>query len=89
MAITHGMNTEEVRQLGAQLQDVSSQIESIMNQLNSKVGSTTWVGTDASMFKDQWWPEHRQHLQKVASDLHGFGQSAYNNAQAQEDASRQ
>ena len=89
MAVTHGMNTEEVRNLGAQLQEVSRQIESIMGQLNSKVGSTTWVGPDATQFKDQWWPEHRQHLQRVATDLNGFGQSALNNAAAQEEASRQ
>ena len=87
MAVTHGMNPEEVRALGTQLQDVARQIETIMGQLNSKVGSTTWVGPDASQFKDQWWPEHRQHLQRVATDLSGFGQSALNNAAEQEQVS--
>lgn len=86
-AVTHGMNPEEVRQLGGQLQDVSRQIESIMGQLNSKVSTTTWVGPDATQFKDQWWPEHRQHLQKVSTDLQGFGQSAINNASEQEQVS--
>ena len=87
MAVTHGMNPEEVRQLGQELQRQAGEIESLMGTLNSRVGSTTWVGPDATQFKDQWWPEHRQQLQKVAQDLRGFGQSALNNAAEQEQVS--
>ena len=85
--ITHGMSVEDVRNLGQQLQTLSGQIGDMVNQLNSRIGSTSWVGADASMFKDQWWPEHRNLLTKVQADLHGFGQSALNNATEQEDVS--
>ncbi len=87
MAVTHGMNVEEVKALGRKLQAISGQLNDIVSQLNSQVNATTWVGPDATRFKSQWWPEHSGHLKKVSSDLHGFGQSAMNNASAQEQAS--
>lgn len=85
--VTHGMNPEDVRGLGQQLQTLSGQIGDMINQLNSRIASTSWVGNDANMFKEQWWPEHRNLLSKVQTDLHGFGQSAINNASEQEQAS--
>jgi hypothetical protein len=81
------MNPQEVRDLGGHLQRVAGDIERLMGEVNTKVGSTTWVGPDATQFKDQWWPEHRQHLQRVATDLNGFGQAALNNAAEQEQTS--
>lgn len=89
MAITHGMNPEEVNNLGVFLQnDVVSRITGIINDLNSRVSNTTWVGPDAVAFKDQWWPEHRNQLKAISDQLHGFGQSAKNNASEQTDVSR-
>lgn len=81
--ITHGMNPEEVQALGQQLQSVSEQIQQIVSQLEHSVSGTTWVGPDAQQFKTQWWPQHKNHLTSVANDLHGFGQSAKNNASEQ------
>jgi uncharacterized protein YukE len=81
---THGMNVAEVKALGAQLQKMAGQIEGILSALNGKVNSTTWVGPDATKFKQQWWPQHMNSLKKVKDDLHGFGQSAINNANEQE-----
>lgn len=81
--ITHGMNPEEVNALGVQLQSVSDQIQQIVNQLESSVSSTTWVGPDAQQFKTQWWPQHKGQLSNVANELHSFGQSAKNNASEQ------
>ena len=63
------------------------ELNSIIGQLNSQVNSTTWVGPDATTFKTQWWPEHQRHLKSTADGLNGFGQSALNNAAAQEQAS--
>jgi uncharacterized protein YukE len=87
MTISHGMNIDEVRHLGQQLQTQSDQIRSIVNQLESAIHSTSWVGPDATTFKNDWWPQHRQHLQAAADGLHGFGQSALNNASEQENVS--
>lgn len=81
--ITHGMNPEEVQGLGRRLQDVSQQIQSLVSDLERAIGSTTWVGPDANTFKTQWWPQHKGHLTSVSNDLHGFGQSAINNASEQ------
>ncbi len=85
--ISHGMNVTEVKDLGNKLKQISQQITDMVNMLNGKVNSTSWLGPDASRFKDQWWPQHRQHLQSMASDLSGFGQSALNNASEQEQVS--
>lgn len=87
--ISHGMNVQEVKDLGAKLKDVSHSITEMVNLLNGKVNNTSWVGPDASKFKNDWWPQHRTHLQNMVRDLDGFGQSALNNASAQETASGQ
>jgi hypothetical protein len=81
------MNVEEVRALGRKLQAMQGEIDGIINRLNAEVNGTTWVGPDATQFKTQWWPEHQKHLRQMGVDLHGFGQSALNNASAQEQAS--
>lgn len=87
MAITHGMNPEEVEALGKELQTMAEQVNTMCGQLSSKVGATTWVGPDATTFKGDWWPKHEAHLRAVANDLHGFGQSALNNASEQRNVS--
>ena len=87
MAVTHGMNIGEVRDLGYKLKAMQDEIQGIINRLNAEVNSTTWVGPDATEFKGTWWPEHSKRLRQMGVDLDGFGQSALNNAQAQEDAS--
>lgn len=86
--ISHGMNVGEVKDLGNRLKSISQQINDTVNALNAKVNNTSWVGPDATKFKNDWWPQHRQHLQKMVQDLNGFGQSALNNASDQENVSR-
>ncbi|WP_208029068.1 WXG100 family type VII secretion target [Rhabdothermincola sediminis] len=86
-SITHGMNPEEVEGLGHRLQQIADQVRQLTSELNGRIGSTTWVGPDATRFKDQWWPEKRANLHRIADDLHGFGQSALNNAAEQRQVS--
>jgi len=88
MALTHGMNVEEVRQLGQHLQASKGTIENLIREIEGKVNGAGWQGPDATRFKTEWWPQHRTQLNKIADDLHGFGQSALNNAQEQENVSR-
>lgn len=83
MSVTHGMNPDEVEGLGQKLKQISNEIQNMISYLNNQVMSTTWVGPDATTFKETWWPEHRTHLQNAANDLDGFGQSALNNATEQ------
>jgi hypothetical protein len=82
-AVTHGMNVEEVKNLGHTLQTQADNIRNLVGQLDGLVNGTTWMGPDADQFKGQWWPEHKQHLLAVSEQLHGFGQSALNNASDQ------
>lgn len=86
--VTHGMNVDEVRMLGDLLKRKAADIRAIVSEINGKVHSTVWEGPDARAFKDQWWPEHQQHLTSVADQVDGFGQSALNNAQEQENISQ-
>jgi hypothetical protein len=81
------MNVEEVRRLGRLLQTKADEIRTLVSQIEGAVHSTTWEGPDARTFKNQWWPEHRSHLNQVANQVHGFGQSALNNAAEQEGVS--
>lgn len=87
MAISHGMNIQEVKNLGHRLQQQAQHLQDLVRQLEGQINGTTWVGPDATTFKNQWWPEHRQHLSQAAEGLRGFGQSALNNASAQEQVS--
>ena len=82
-AVTHGMNPDEVERLGNDLQTISANIGTLIKDIERKIGATTWVGPDSSTFKNQWWPGHRASLSKLQSELHGFGQSAKNNATEQ------
>lgn len=87
MAVTHGMNIEEVRTLGKRLQSEADNLRNLISTLNNAVTSTTWVGPDANDFKGPWWDGHKGQLMKIADDLHGFGQSAMNNAAEQDQVS--
>lgn len=87
MSFTHGMNVEQVRQLGNALQAKAEEIRSMVSQIDGQLNGTTWEGPDAQQFKGSWWPEHKNHLLQAAEGIHGFGQSALNNAAEQESTS--
>ncbi|MCC6436844.1 MAG: WXG100 family type VII secretion target [Acidimicrobiales bacterium] len=89
MNISHGMNITEVRNVGTRLQSEHAEaIRNLMRDVENMVNNTasTWVGPDGERFRS-WWPEKRAALNAIADDLHGFGQSALNNAQQQQDVS--
>lgn len=82
-----GMIPEEVERLGRVLQDKSQEIDDTLRQLHQMVGNANWIGPDADRFKNEWWPEHQAKLQQAVHRLHGFGQSALNNASEQRNIS--
>lgn len=91
MAVTHGMDPAAVESLGHRLQDdYAARIDAIANELNSLVSRTSsqWTGPKGDLFRS-WWPAKRSKLIAISQDLHGFGQSALNNASEQRDSSRQ
>jgi len=87
MTIDQGMNIDEVKALSEQLKAAAARLTQIGQVLQTRVGGTSWVGPDATKFKNDWWPGHRTRLQQLSTDLDGFGQSAANNAAEQEQAS--
>ncbi len=86
-AISHGMNIEQVKQLGNTLKQKKQEIDQIVNTINTALNNTAWEGPDAIAFKTQQWPDHRTHLSQIGAAIEGFGQSALNNASEQESAS--
>jgi uncharacterized protein YukE len=79
------MNVEEVERLGKQLQGTyAAEIRRFMSEIEKLVNNTNgiWIGKDGNDFRS-WWPAKRNALRAIAEDLHGFGQSALNNASEQ------
>jgi hypothetical protein len=81
------MDVAQVEALGRLLQQKAEQLRDAVATIETHVRATTWIGPDAERFKGQWWPQHRGRLQQVAAQVHGFGQSALNNATEQRHAS--
>ena len=87
MTVTHGMNVAEVESLGQRLQTGADRLVAICADLESVVRASTWAGPDADRFSFEWWPAHKARLLTASERLHGFGQSALNNACEQRAAS--
>ena len=86
--ITKGMDVEQIEQMGARLQtDQVERVRLVATDIDQMVANVQWLGRDAERFRG-WWPEKRSALNAIADDLHGFGQSAINNAAEQKAASR-
>lgn len=89
MAISHGMSVEAVEEAGRLLQTRHAErLRALVAEIDRQVAacSATWIGPDAERFRG-WWPEKRARAMAMAEDLHGFGQSALNNAAEQRSAS--
>lgn len=84
MAITHGMNVEQVRQIGRKLQAEAEKIGQVMQTVDSQVqtAQTAWKGPDSQQFA-QTWQGHRPQLQKLKSELETLSKKALSNAEAQ------
>jgi uncharacterized protein YukE len=82
-----GLDVQQVRELSQQLNSKASEIQSILSQLTSKLGSTQWTGPDAEQFRNDWSGEHTASLKKVIAALQDAGQKASANASAQESTS--
>lgn len=87
MALTHGMNVDEVKALGKYLRQQQDEINRLVRQIETKVNSAGWEGNDARTFKTQWWPQHRNALECMGRELEDFGRKAIENANEQEQVS--
>lgn len=84
-----GMDVEAVRGLAGQLDHKAEGIRSLVREIEAVVHNlrSNWDGRDATQFADQWWPQHRNELNKAAEAIAGLSQSAKNNASEQEQVS--
>ncbi|MGN6696370.1 MAG: hypothetical protein ACTHN0_19485 [Aquihabitans sp.] len=81
------MDPDQVEELGRFLQQRAQRIERIVSDVDARVRSSSWIGTDANRFRHDWWPSHRRQLLSSADHIRGLGQSALNNASDQKRAS--
>ena len=82
-----GMDVEAVRQLATQMDSKATDIDTIMNTLNSTLGNTDWLGTDATNFRNDWSTVHMVNLRNVANALRNAATAARTNATEQDNAS--
>ena len=82
-----GMDVGAVRSLSAQLNAAGGQIEELIARLTGALGGTTWVGNDATQFRNEWDGSHVPALRNVVEALRAASTAAARNADAQEQAS--
>lgn len=85
--LTHGMNIEQVEELGRFLKQNGEALQQMATAIDSRVRSSSWTGPDADRFGGDWWPKHRAQIAATAREIDGLGQSALNNAAEQQRAS--
>lgn len=88
-SLTHGMNVDQVENLGRQLKSKATEIDALANGINGLVDQlqAAWKGQDATEFKGWWDSQHRPHLQQLRDAIDGLGQSALHNASEQRQVS--
>lgn len=86
--ITHGMNVEQVKALGAKLDAKANQINALITEVNNALQNTSWVGPDADSFKNKWSHEGVGQLNKAKEILTHASAAAKRNAQAQDSTSQ-
>jgi uncharacterized protein YukE len=82
-----GQVPEEVEALAADFETKSSDVETLITTVSSRLASTTWVGNDRDAFEASWTGEMTNNLTQLANSLREAGLIANNNAQQQRTAS--
>lgn len=87
MAEYLGQNPDEVRELANLFDTKATDLEGVVSAINSKLGSTTWVGSDRTRFETDTWSTIQNNLNTIANTLREAGTAARTNATEQENAS--
>ena len=82
-----GQIPEEVDELAGLLERKSSELETTVSEITSKLGSTTWRGNDRERFEGNWTGTISANLRTAANQLSEAAQDARRNAQQQREAS--
>jgi uncharacterized protein YukE len=80
MANWIGQDPAEVQDLAALFTQKATDLEGIVSALNSKLGSTTWQGTDRNNFESMTWSQLQTALNQAATTLRDTGTIASQNA---------
>jgi hypothetical protein len=88
MAMIKGMDVEQVRQFGMNLQNnVKSNLEQLIQQAGTQVQGLRWEGPDAQQFKGDRWQQVVNMANQLGQQLAELGNTAVMNANAQETTS--
>jgi WXG100 family type VII secretion target len=85
-----GMDPDVVQNLGQQLKNQENSLHSIVSAIDGIINQMdgSWKGADATQFLGWWQQQHRPAMMAAATAIGGLGQSAFNNADQQRQASR-
>ena len=88
MAMIKGMDVEQVRSFGMNLQNnVKSNLDQLIQQVGTQVQGLAWEGPDALTFKGDRWQAVVNLANQLSQQLVELGQTAVTNANAQESTS--
>lgn len=88
MANVWGLDVQQVRELGTNLDREADSIDQILSKLTGVLNNTQWTGPDANQFRNEWTGAHSAALRKVGQALRDTAQLARANAAAQEQTSQ-
>lgn len=83
----HGMDTESVSALAAQMATVADRVRALEARLTQGLSATEWVGHDRTRFESDWTARHVVALRQAAAALDDASQVAAAQVREQEHAS--
>ena len=88
MSNVWGLDVQQVRDLGTNLDREADSIDQILSKLTAVLNNTQWTGPDATQFRNDWQGAHSTALRRVGQALRDTAQMARTNAAAQEQTSQ-
>jgi WXG100 family type VII secretion target len=82
-----GANIDELTQLATRFDQTAQQMSSIRSSIGHALGQTSWNGTDADRFRQEWSSQSMPALTNVANALQQCAQTLRHAAQLQQQAS--
>lgn len=82
-----GQIPEDVHSLGAEFIAQATEVENLVTAINTRLGATTWRGSDRDNFESTWNGEITNSLTQLANSLRAAGTIAHSNSTQQVTAS--
>lgn len=87
MSTFHGMDTEQVAELGTRMLAVADRLRSLEARLTSRLHEVAWQGADRERFVQEWGGAYVTSLRTAASALEQAATVAAENVREQESVS--